>query len=165
MNKLCSTTYLRSFVVYLQLLFTKVYLCEPSQVLKSGLAHTPQISLIYVRIGEITVANILQATAAFSLLRFVCRLNRSQAEEAGMKNSSNGNNRKHQNLDRSSVSSVGRALKCWAGGRGFNSRGWTNTQGLKITEKSRYSLCLFVLQAVRPSRGSDDNVKWRSRIQ
>ena len=70
MNKLCSTTY----IVYLQLLFTKVYLCEPSQVLKSGLAYTPQISLIYVRIGEITVANILQATAAFSLLRFVCRL-------------------------------------------------------------------------------------------
>ena len=76
MTKLCSTTYLRSFVVYLQVLFTKlkVYLCEPSQVLKSGLAYTPQISLIYVGIGEITVSNISQATAAFSLLRFVCRL-------------------------------------------------------------------------------------------
>ena len=31
--------------------------------------------------------------------------------------------------------SVGRALDCRAGGRGFDSRGWTNTQGLKITEK------------------------------
>ena len=33
------------------------------------------------------------------------------------------------------ISSVGRALDCRAGGRGFNSRGRTNTQGLKITEK------------------------------
>ena len=32
-------------------------------------------------------------------------------------------------------SSVGRALDCKAGGRGFDSRGRTNTQGLKITEK------------------------------
>ena len=35
----------------------------------------------------------------------------------------------------SSVSSVGRACACRAGGCGFDSRGWTNTQGLKITEK------------------------------
>ena len=31
--------------------------------------------------------------------------------------------------------SVGRALVCRAVGRGFNSQGRTNTQGLKITEK------------------------------
>ena len=30
--------------------------------------------LRYVRIGEIIVSNILQTRAAFSLLRFVCRL-------------------------------------------------------------------------------------------
>ena len=41
----------------------------------------------------------------------------------------------------SRISSVGRALDCWAGGSGFDSRGRTNTQGLKITEKWRYSLC------------------------
>ena len=34
--------------------------------------------------------------------------------------------------------SVGRALYCRTGGRGFDSRGRTNTQGLKITEKWRY---------------------------
>ena len=33
------------------------------------------------------------------------------------------------------ISSVGRALDCRAGDRGFDSRGWTNTQGLKISEK------------------------------
>ena len=54
-------------------------ICEPSQVLKSGLAHTPQISLLYVRIGEITVSNILQARAAFSLLKMIHVS--SQAEE------------------------------------------------------------------------------------
>ena len=31
------------------------------------------------------------------------------------------------------ASSVGRAFDCTAGGRGFDSRGQTNTQGLKIT--------------------------------
>ena len=44
-------------------------------------------------------------------------------------------------------------------GRGFDSRGRTNTQGLKITEKRRNTLWL---QTARPSRGSDDHVKWRS---
>ena len=39
------------------------------------------------------------------------------------------------------VSSVGRALDCTAGGCGFDSRGRTNTQGLKLTEKWGYSLC------------------------
>ena len=39
------------------------------------------------------------------------------------------------------ISSVGIALDCRAGGRGFDSRDRTNTQGLKITEKWRYSLC------------------------
>ena len=33
------------------------------------------------------------------------------------------------------ISSVGRALDCGARDRGFDSRGWTNNQGLKITEK------------------------------
>ena len=33
------------------------------------------------------------------------------------------------------ISAVVRALDCRAGGRGFDSRGRTNTQGLKITEK------------------------------
>ena len=35
----------------------------------------------------------------------------------------------------SRVSTVGTALDCRVGGRGFDSPGWTNTQGLKITEK------------------------------
>ena len=35
----------------------------------------------------------------------------------------------------SRISSVGRALDCRVGSRGFNFRDWTNTQGLKITEK------------------------------
>ena len=33
------------------------------------------------------------------------------------------------------ISSVGRVLVCRAGGRGFDSRGQNNTQGLKMTEK------------------------------
>ena len=33
------------------------------------------------------------------------------------------------------VSSVGRTFDCRVGGRGFDSRGRTNSQGLKITEK------------------------------
>ena len=39
------------------------------------------------------------------------------------------------------ISSVGRAFDCRAGGRGFDSRGRTITQGLKMTEKWRYFLC------------------------
>ena len=39
------------------------------------------------------------------------------------------------------ISSVGRALNCRVGGRGFDSLGRTNTQGLKTTEKWRYCLC------------------------
>ena len=38
-------------------------------------------------------------------------------------------------FNRGRISSVGTALDCGAGGRGFDSRGRTNTQGLKITEK------------------------------
>ena len=38
-------------------------------------------------------------------------------------------------VHRGRFSSFGRALDCRAGGRGFNSQGRTNTQGLKITEK------------------------------
>ena len=74
------------------LLFTSKYrlqnwrcafaICEPSQVLKSVLAYKLQISLLYVRIGEIIVSNLLQARAAFSLLRFVCRLKLKRAWRA-----------------------------------------------------------------------------------
>ena len=57
--------------------------------------------------------------------------------------------------------------------RGFDSRGRTNTQGLKITEKEepinwlllRNEGTTFVLQAARPSRGLDDHVKWRFPLQ
>ena len=38
-------------------------------------------------------------------------------------------------FNRSRISSVGRALDRRAGVRGFDSRGRTNTQGLKLTEK------------------------------
>ena len=36
---------------------------------------------------------------------------------------------------RGRISSVGRAFDCRAGGRGFDTRGRTITQGLKMTEK------------------------------
>ena len=39
----------------------------------------------------------------------------------------------HDSFDR--ISSVGRAFDCREGGRGFDSRGWAITHGLKITEK------------------------------
>lgn len=38
-------------------------------------------------------------------------------------------------LNRGRISSVDRALECRAGGGRFDSRGWTNAPGLKITEK------------------------------
>ena len=38
-------------------------------------------------------------------------------------------------FNRDRVSSVGRALDCGAEGRGFDSRGRTKTQHLKITKK------------------------------
>ena len=62
-------------------------------------------------------------------------------------------------FNRGRISSVGRALDFRAGGRGFNSWDQTNTQGLKMTEKGGTA---FALQMARPSRGSDDHVKWRS---
>ena len=37
--------------------------------------------------------------------------------------------------NRGRISSVGRAFDCRTGGRGFESRGRTITQGLKMTEK------------------------------
>ena len=43
--------------------------------------------------------------------------------------------RREVRFNRGRISSVGRAHDCRAGGRGFNSRGRTNTRGLKITEK------------------------------
>ena len=45
-------------------------------------------------------------------------------------------------------------LDCRTGGRGFDSRDRTNTQGLKITEKWRYSLC----------PANDETFAWRSSI-
>ena len=44
-------------------------------------------------------------------------------------------------FNRGRISSVGRAFNCRAGGRRFDSLGRTITQGLKMTEKWRYSLC------------------------
>ena len=44
-------------------------------------------------------------------------------------------------FNRGRISSVGRGLDCRGEGRGFDSRGRSITQGLKITEKIRYSLC------------------------
>ena len=44
-------------------------------------------------------------------------------------------------LNRGRISSVGRALNCRGGGRGFDSRDRTNTQGLKIAEKWRCFFC------------------------
>ena len=46
------------------------------------------------------------------------------------------------------INSVGRALDCRQGGRGINSRGRTNTQGLKIVDrsgmyKSSSAICLL----------------------
>ena len=38
-------------------------------------------------------------------------------------------------INAAGLAQSGRALDCRAGGCGFNSRGGTNTQGLKITEK------------------------------
>ena len=59
----------------------------------------------------------------------------------------------------SRISSVGRALNCRAEGREFDSQGRTNTQGLRNEGTP------FTLQAARPSRVSDDHVKWRSRLR
>ena len=47
-------------------------------------------------------------------------------------------------------------------GRGFDSQGPTNTQGLKITARNEGTQ--FPLQAAEPSRGSDDHVKIASLI-
>ena len=45
-----------------------------------------------------------------------------------------GKRRKEKN-GRGRISSVGRAFDCRVGGRGFDSRGQTITQGLEMTEK------------------------------
>ena len=67
-TKLCSTSYIRSFVVYLQVSFTKLKVCLLNLWAVPGL-----------RIGEIIVSNILQGRAAFRLPRFVCRLSKLKA--------------------------------------------------------------------------------------
>ena len=66
-------------------------------------------------------------------------------------------------FDRSMISSFGRARDCSAWGRRWEPRVQTSTQGCKITEKWRYTS--FAQQTARPLRGSDDHVKWRSRLQ
>ena len=53
------------------------------------------------------------------------------------------------------VSSVGRALDDKAGGRGFDSQGRTNTQGLKITEKWRFAWLGWSRKMVVPSPVKD----------
>ena len=63
---------------------------------------------------------------------------------------------------RRSISSGGRALDCRAGGRGFDS--WGRTK-LRVLKKLRNEATTFALQMARPSRGSDDHVKWQSRLQ
>ena len=65
-------------------------------------------------------------------------------------------------LCRGRVSSVGWALDCGAGGRGFDSRGQTNTQG-----QNNWEMKVLPLHGKRLdlSRGSDDHVKRRSRLQ
>ena len=63
--------------------------------------------------------------------------------------------------NRGRFSLVGRALASRAGGSGFDFWDRTKTQSLNITEEEGTA---FVLQTVRPSRDSDDLVKWRSRI-
>ena len=44
-------------------------------------------------------------------------------------------------LNRGRINSVGRALNCRVGGRGFDSRDRTNTPGLKIAEEWRCFFC------------------------
>ena len=51
-------------------------------------------------------------------------------------------NKTNKEFNRGMISSVGRALDCRAGGRGFDSRDRTNAQGLKITEKMKVLLLL-----------------------
>ena len=59
------------------------------------------------------------------------------------------------------ISWVGRAQACRAAGSGFDFLDRTKTQSLNITEEEGTA---FALQTVRPSRDSDDHVKWWSRI-
>ena len=63
--------------------------------------------------------------------------------------------------NRGRISLVGRALAYRAGGSGFNFWDRIKTQSLNITEEEGTA---FALQTVRPSRDSDDHVKWWSRI-
>ena len=57
--------------------------------------------------------------------------------------------------------SVSRALDWRAEGRRFDSRGSTILGVLKQVRNEGTS---FALQMARPSRASDDHVKWRSRL-
>ena len=57
------------------------------------------------------------------------------------------------------ISSVGRALDCKAGGRGFESRGQTISQGPKITEKWRYKWLDLPVAWMTTSNGSPVSVR------
>ena len=57
------------------------------------------------------------------------------------------------------ISSVGRALDCRAGGRGFDSRGQTITQGPKITEKWRYKWLDLPVAWMTTSNGSPVSIR------
>ena len=66
----------------------------------------------------------------------------------------------NQQRPSSRISSVSRALDWSAGGRGFNSRDWAKTQNLNEDKSTA-----FAQQVARLSQGSDNQVKWRSRLQ
>lgn len=66
----------------------------------------------------------------------------------------------NQQRPSSRISSVSRALDCSAGGHGFNSRGREKTQDLNENKSTA-----FAQQVARLSHGSDNQVKWQSRLQ
>ena len=57
---------------------------------------------------------------------------------------------------------MGRALDCRAGGRGFRPGPEPTIRVLKLLRNEDTP---FALQMARPSRGSDDHVKWWSGLQ
>ena len=64
--------------------------------------------------------------------------------------------------DSSKNSSDSSAHDCRAGGRGFDSRGRTNTQSLKSNWEMKVLPLPCKAELLIPSRGSDDHVKWWS---
>ena len=78
---------------------------------------------LYWHTGKPVATLVLKGIEVYYLL--------DEEEMGGAKDVSNT----AKNDFRGSASSVGTALNCRAGGSGFDSRGRTNTQDLKITEK------------------------------